>query len=134
MSLALAAHPEDVAKLTVKGNAVAVVTDGSAVLGLGNLGPGAALPVMEGKCALVKRFAGIDAWPIGLDTPDTDELLHRSGPTAAVRAGAAGRAGPVRGRGARRPAEGGRRLRAPRGLAARIKAPGGVPRGPDGLR
>ncbi len=57
MSLALAEHPEDVAKLTIKGNAVAVVTDGSAVLGLGNLGPGAALPVMEGKAALFKRFA-----------------------------------------------------------------------------
>src|SRR3954470_16126660 len=75
VSLALAAHPEDVAKLTVKGNAVAVVTDGSAVLGLGNIGPGAALPVMEGKAALFKRFAGIDAWPICLDTQDTDEIV-----------------------------------------------------------
>src|SRR3954454_6139115 len=76
VSLALAAHPEDVAKLTVKGNAVAVVTDGSAVLGLGNLGPGAALPVMEGKAALFKRFADIDAWPICLDTQDTDEIVR----------------------------------------------------------
>jgi malate dehydrogenase (oxaloacetate-decarboxylating) len=76
VSLALAAHPEDVAKLTIKGNAVAVVTDGSAVLGLGNLGPGAALPVMEGKCALFKRFANIDAWPICLDTQDTDEIVR----------------------------------------------------------
>ena len=58
VSLALAEHPEDVPRLTVKGNSVAVVTDGSAVLGLGNIGPGAALPVMEGKCALFKRFAG----------------------------------------------------------------------------
>ncbi|MBE7189574.1 NADP-dependent malic enzyme, partial [Jatrophihabitans endophyticus] len=75
VSLALAAHPEDVAKLTVKGNSVAVVTDGSAVLGLGNLGPGPALPVMEGKAALFKRFAGIDAWPICLDTQDVDEIV-----------------------------------------------------------
>jgi malate dehydrogenase (oxaloacetate-decarboxylating) len=75
VSLALAAHPEDVSKLTVKGNAVAVVTDGSAVLGLGNIGPGAALPVMEGKAALFKRFADIDAWPICLDTQDTDTIV-----------------------------------------------------------
>jgi malate dehydrogenase (oxaloacetate-decarboxylating) len=75
VSLALAEHPEDVAKLTIKGNCVAVVTDGSAVLGLGNIGPGAALPVMEGKAALFKRFANIDAWPICLDTQDTDEIV-----------------------------------------------------------
>jgi malate dehydrogenase (oxaloacetate-decarboxylating) len=75
VSLAIANHPEDVTRLTVKGNSVAVVTDGSAVLGLGNLGPGAALPVMEGKAALFKRFAGIDAWPICLDTQDTDEIV-----------------------------------------------------------
>ncbi len=81
---ALAAHPEDVSKLTIKGNAVAVVTDGSAVLGLGNLGPGAALPVMEGKAVLFKRFADIDAWPICLDTQDVDEIV------AAVRAIAPG--------------------------------------------
>ncbi len=76
VALALFAHPEDVVKLTVKGNAVAVVTDGSAVLGLGNLGPGAALPVMEGKAALFKRFANIDAWPICLDTQDPDEIVQ----------------------------------------------------------
>ena len=75
VSLALAQHPEDVAKLTIKGNSVAVVTDGSAVLGLGNIGPGAALPVMEGKAALFKRFADIDAWPICLDTQDVDEIV-----------------------------------------------------------
>jgi malate dehydrogenase (oxaloacetate-decarboxylating) len=75
VSLALAEHPEDVGKLTIKGNSVAVVTDGSAVLGLGNLGPGAALPVMEGKAALFKRFADIDAWPICLATQDTDEIV-----------------------------------------------------------
>ena len=76
VSMALAEHPEDVAKLTVKGNSVAVVTDGSAVLGLGNIGPGAALPVMEGKAALFKRFADIDAWPICLDTQDADEIVQ----------------------------------------------------------
>jgi malate dehydrogenase (oxaloacetate-decarboxylating) len=76
VSVALAEHPEDVGRLTVKGNAVAVVTDGSAVLGLGNIGPGAALPVMEGKAALFKRFGGIDAWPICLDSQDTDEIVR----------------------------------------------------------
>ena len=69
---AIAANPEDARRLTVKRNSVAVVTDGSAVLGLGNIGPAAALPVMEGKAALFKRFAGIDAWPLCLDTQDTD--------------------------------------------------------------
>ena len=75
VSMALAEHPEDISRLTIKGNTVAVVTDGSAVLGLGNIGPGAALPVMEGKCALFKRFADIDAWPICLDTQDTDRIV-----------------------------------------------------------
>jgi malate dehydrogenase (oxaloacetate-decarboxylating) len=74
--LALARNPDDVRRLTVKGNTVAVVTDGTAVLGLGDLGPGAALPVMEGKAALFKRFAGIDAWPICLDTQDVDEIVR----------------------------------------------------------
>ncbi|WP_374209492.1 NADP-dependent malic enzyme [Klenkia sp. PcliD-1-E] len=74
--LALADHPEDVRRLTIKGNAVAVVTDGSAVLGLGDIGPGAAMPVMEGKAALFKRFGGIDAWPICLDTQDVDEIVR----------------------------------------------------------
>jgi malate dehydrogenase (oxaloacetate-decarboxylating) len=76
VSLALANNPDDVSRLTVKGNSVAVVTDGSAVLGLGNIGPGAALPVMEGKAALFKRFAGIDAWPICLASQDTDEIVR----------------------------------------------------------
>ena len=75
VALAIAQRPEDVTKLTIKGNSVAVVTDGSAVLGLGNLGPGAALPVMEGKAALFKRFADIDAWPICLNTQDVDEIV-----------------------------------------------------------
>ena len=76
VSLAIAANPDDVRRLTVKGNSVAVVTDGSAVLGLGKVGPYAALPVMEGKAALFKRFAGIDAWPLRLDTQDTDEIVR----------------------------------------------------------
>jgi malate dehydrogenase (oxaloacetate-decarboxylating) len=76
VSLALAKNPDDVSRLTIKGNSVAVVTDGSAVLGLGNIGPGAALPVMEGKAALFKRFGDIDAWPICLDTQDTDEIVR----------------------------------------------------------
>jgi malate dehydrogenase (oxaloacetate-decarboxylating) len=74
--LALADHPEDVRRLTIKGNTVAVVTDGSAVLGLGDIGPGASMPVMEGKAALFKRFGGIDAWPIALDTQDVDEIVR----------------------------------------------------------
>jgi malate dehydrogenase (oxaloacetate-decarboxylating) len=76
VSMALANNPEDVSRLTIKGNSVAVVTDGSAVLGLGNIGPGAALPVMEGKAALFKRFADIDAWPICLASQDTDEIVR----------------------------------------------------------
>jgi malate dehydrogenase (oxaloacetate-decarboxylating) len=76
VSQAIAANPADARRLTIKRNAVAVVTDGSAVLGLGNLGPAAALPVMEGKAALFKRFAGIDAWPVCLDTQDVDEIVR----------------------------------------------------------
>ena len=76
VSMAIAENPSDVSRLTVKGNSVAVVTDGSAVLGLGNIGPGAALPVMEGKAALFKRFADIDAWPICLASQDTDEIVR----------------------------------------------------------
>ncbi|HXR70598.1 NAD-dependent malic enzyme [Actinocrinis sp.] len=74
--MAIAQNPEDARRLTIKRNAIAVVTDGSAVLGLGNIGPQAALPVMEGKAALFKRFAGIDAWPICLDTQDTEEIIR----------------------------------------------------------
>ncbi|MGH9066574.1 MAG: NAD-dependent malic enzyme [Acidimicrobiales bacterium] len=76
VSLAIAAHPEDARRLTIKRNTVAVVTDGSAVLGLGNVGPAAALPVMEGKAALFKRLAGVDAWPVCLDTQDVDEIVR----------------------------------------------------------
>ncbi|PLZ10747.1 malic enzyme-like NAD(P)-binding protein [Fischerella thermalis] len=73
---AIAQDPEEVYKLTIKQNTVAIVTDGSAVLGLGNLGSGAALPVMEGKAMLFKEFAGINAFPICLATQDTDEIVR----------------------------------------------------------
>ena len=73
--LAIAENPEDARRLTIKRNTVAVVTDGSAVLGLGNIGAAAALPVMEGKAALFKRFGGVDAWPVCLDTQDPDEIV-----------------------------------------------------------
>ena len=76
VAMAIAANPDDARRLTIKRNSVAVVTDGSAVLGLGNIGPYAAMPVMEGKAALFKRFADIDAWPICLDTQDTDEIVR----------------------------------------------------------
>ena len=72
---AIAEHPEKVYDLTIKSNTVAVVTDGSAVLGLGNLGAEASLPVMEGKALLFKEFAGIDAFPIALSTQDTEEII-----------------------------------------------------------
>jgi malate dehydrogenase (oxaloacetate-decarboxylating) len=73
---AIVEDPSDVRRLTMKRNTVAVVTDGSAVLGLGNIGPSAALPVMEGKAVLFKRFADIDAWPVCLDTQDVDEIVR----------------------------------------------------------
>ena len=73
---AIAADPADAWRLTIKRNTIAVVTDGSAVLGLGNIGPLAALPVMEGKAALFKRFADIDAFPICLGTQDPDEIVR----------------------------------------------------------
>lgn len=73
---AIAERPEEVDRLTWKKNVVAVVSDGSAVLGLGNIGPAAALPVMEGKCAIFKRFADIDAVPIVLATQDTEEIIR----------------------------------------------------------
>jgi malate dehydrogenase (oxaloacetate-decarboxylating) len=76
VSRAIVADPAAARNLTIKRNTVAVVTDGSAVLGLGNIGPAAALPVMEGKAALFKRFADIDAWPVCLATQDTDEIVR----------------------------------------------------------
>ena len=72
----IAENKENVYKYTSKGNMIAVVTDGSAVLGLGNIGPEAALPVMEGKAILFKEFAGVDAFPICLDTQDTEEIIR----------------------------------------------------------
>ncbi len=74
--LAIAANPDDARRLTIKRNTVAVVTDGSAVLGLGNLGAAAAMPVMEGKAVLFREFGGVDAWPVCLDTQDTDEIVR----------------------------------------------------------
>ena len=71
----IAADKEQAFEFTIKGNTVGVVTDGSAVLGLGDIGPLAALPVMEGKAALFKQFAGLNAFPICLDTQDTEELI-----------------------------------------------------------
>ena len=73
---AIADEPERVWSLTTKKNAVAVVTDGTAVLGLGDIGPGAALPVMEGKAILFKELGGVDAWPICLGTTDPDEIVQ----------------------------------------------------------
>jgi len=73
--LAIAEDPDKARSLTIKQNTVAVVTDGTAVLGLGDIGPKAAMPVMEGKAMLFKEFAGIDAWPLCLDTKDTDQII-----------------------------------------------------------
>ena len=73
---AIAEDPNRVYSLTIKGNTVAVVTDGSAILGLGALGPEAAMPVMEGKAMLFKEFAGVDAFPICLATQDTEEIIQ----------------------------------------------------------
>lgn len=71
----IAENPEDVYVYTMKANTVAVVSDGSAVLGLGNIGPKAAMPVMEGKCCLFKEFGDINAVPICLDTQDPEEII-----------------------------------------------------------
>lgn len=71
----VAQKPKEARDYTIKRNTVAVVSDGSAVLGLGNLGPLGALPVMEGKCAIFKEMAGVDAFPIVLDTHDTEEII-----------------------------------------------------------
>jgi malate dehydrogenase (oxaloacetate-decarboxylating) len=84
---AIAARPADARNLTIKRNTIAVVTDGTAVLGLGDIGPLAALPVMEGKAALFKRFADIDAFPIALDTTDVDQIVETVVAIAPVFAG-----------------------------------------------
>ena len=75
VSLAIADDPDRAFQYTIKRNTVAVVSDGTAVLGLGDIGPRAAMPVMEGKCCLFKEFAGVDAFPICLDTTDTEEII-----------------------------------------------------------
>lgn len=76
VSSLIAEQPEQADALTWRKNAVAVISDGSAVLGLGNIGPAAALPVMEGKCAIFKEFAGIDAVPLVLGTQDPEEIIR----------------------------------------------------------
>lgn len=76
VSAHLAKKPKDAREYTIKRNSVAVISDGSAVLGLGNIGAVASLPVMEGKCAIFKEMADIDAWPIVLDTQDEDEIVE----------------------------------------------------------
>ncbi len=75
-SLHLAEHPEDARKMSLKKNSVAIISDGSAVLGLGNIGPYGALPVMEGKALIFKEKAGIDGWPIVLATQDLEEIIR----------------------------------------------------------
>ena len=72
----IADNPSLAYTYTIKSNTVAVISDGSAVLGLGNIGPYAAMPVMEGKCVLFKEFAGVNAMPICLDTQDTEEIIR----------------------------------------------------------
>jgi malate dehydrogenase (oxaloacetate-decarboxylating) len=76
VSMAIHEDPAKAWALTIKCNTVAVVSDGTAVLGLGDIGPAAALPVMEGKAMLFKEFAGVDAFPLCLDTKDTDEIVR----------------------------------------------------------
>jgi len=72
----LAKHPEDARKMSIKKNSVAIVSDGSAVLGLGNIGPYGALPVMEGKALIFKEKGNVDAWPLVLNTQDPDEIVR----------------------------------------------------------
>ncbi|MGM9942182.1 MAG: NADP-dependent malic enzyme [Bulleidia sp.] len=74
--LEIAKDPENSYRYTNRGNTVAVISDGTAVLGLGDIGAEAAMPVMEGKCLLMKRFAGIDAWPLVIDSKDPDEIVR----------------------------------------------------------
>jgi malate dehydrogenase (oxaloacetate-decarboxylating) len=75
-SLHLAKHPKDARKMSIKQNSVAIVSDGSAVLGLGNIGPYGALPVMEGKALIFKEKGNVDAWPLVLDTHDPEEIIR----------------------------------------------------------
>lgn len=75
-ALHLAQHPEDARLMSIKKNSVAIISDGSSVLGLGNIGPYGALPVMEGKALIFKKKANVDAWPIVLDTQDSEEIIR----------------------------------------------------------
>src|SRR5574344_1532385 len=81
---AIAENPLLAREYTIKRNTVAIITDGSAILGLGNLGPLSAIPVMEGKAAIFKTFGGVDAFPICLDTQDTEEIIKISKQIAPV--------------------------------------------------
>ena len=74
--LEIQAHPEKSFTLTRRWNTVPVITDGTAILGLGNIGPEAGMPVMEGKCALFKAYADVDAFPLCLHTTDTEDIIH----------------------------------------------------------
>jgi malate dehydrogenase (oxaloacetate-decarboxylating) len=74
--MAIADDPREACRLAIERNTVAIVTDGSPLLRLGNFGPAAALPVMEGKAALFKRFADVDAWPVCLDTQDVGQIVE----------------------------------------------------------
>jgi malate dehydrogenase (oxaloacetate-decarboxylating) len=87
VSKELASHPEKAKELTIKSDMVAIISDGSAVLGLGNVGPEAAMPVMEGKAMLMQELAGINAFPICLDTQDTEEIISTIKHIAPVFAG-----------------------------------------------
>ena len=87
VSKMLSENPQEAKNYTIKSNTVAVVSDGSAVLGLGNVGPEAALPVMEGKAMLFKELAGVDAFPICLDTQDPEEIIKTVKNIAPVFAG-----------------------------------------------
>ena len=88
--------PDKAFQYTIKRNTVAVVSDGTAVLGLGDIGPRAAMPVMEGKACLFKEFAGVDAFPICLDTKDPDEIVHAVKLMAPGSAGSTSRTSPRR--------------------------------------
>ena len=114
--MAIHDDPERAWSLTIKGNTVAVVSDGTAVLGLGDIGPEAAMPVMEGKALLFKEFAGVDAFPICLATKDVDEIVaHREGGGADLRRHQPrGHRGPALLRDRAAPAGGARHPRLPR--------------------
>ena len=144
---AIAEDPDKAFQYTIKRNTVAVVSDGTAVLGLGDIGPRAAMPVMEGKAMLFKEFGGVDAFPICLDTKDPDEIvatvqgdrarLRRHQPRGHLRAALLRDRGPPQGRARhpglpRRPAR--HRGRRARRAAERLQADGPRPDGPARAR